>query len=125
MKYDLLLTGGEVIDPSAGLRGVMDVGIAGGKIAAIAPSLAANEARRTISVKGRLVTPGLVDIHAHVFVNAHDMGSHTDDCCRATMRGDQRVSRHYYDLHRLVTAPVGAAAVAPAAKARDRYVRVR
>jgi dihydroorotase len=84
MKYDLLLTGGEVIDPSAGLSGVMDVAIAGGKIAAVAPSLPSSEARRTISVKGRLVTPGLVDIHAHVFVNAHDMGSHTDDCCRAS-----------------------------------------
>jgi dihydroorotase len=84
MKYDLLLTGGEVIDPSAGLHGLMDIGITGGKIAAVAPSLPANQARRTISVKGHLVTPGLVDIHAHVFVNAHDMGSHTDDCCRSS-----------------------------------------
>src|SRR4029079_11749780 len=82
MKYDLLLSGGEVMDPSAGLRGVMDIGIAGGKIAAVAPSLPANEALRTISAKGRLVTPGLVDIHAHVFVNAHDMGGHTDQFCR-------------------------------------------
>ena len=88
MKYDLPLTGGEVIDPSAGLRGVMDVAIACGKIAAIAPTLAANEARRTISVKGRLVTPGLVDIHPHVSANAHDLGSHTDDCCRAS--GERR-----------------------------------
>ena len=39
---------------------------------------------RTISAKGRLVTPGLVDIHAHVFVNAHDMGGHTDRFCRAS-----------------------------------------
>ncbi len=84
MKYDLLLTGGEVIDPGAGLRGVMDIAIAGGKIAAIAPSLPANEALRTISAKDRLVTPGLVDIHAHVFVNAHDMGGHTDQCCRTS-----------------------------------------
>jgi dihydroorotase len=82
MKYDLLLTGGEVIDPAAGLRGVMDVGIAGGKIVAVAPNLPTNEARRSISAKGRLVTPGLVDMHAHVFVNAHDMGGCTDDCCR-------------------------------------------
>ena len=82
MKYDLLLTGGDVIDPSAGLRGVMDVGIAGGKIVAVAANLPVNEARRTISAKGRLVTPGLVDMHAHVFVNAHDMGGCTDDCCR-------------------------------------------
>ena len=74
MRYDLMLTGGEVLDPAAGLREVMDIGIAGGKIVAVAPSLPANEARRTISAKGRLVTPGLVDMHAHVFVNAHDMG---------------------------------------------------
>lgn len=82
MKYDLMLTGGDVIDPEAGLRGVMDIGVAGGKIVAVAPSLPQNEARRTISAKGFLVTPGLVDMHAHVFVNAHDMGIHTDMCCR-------------------------------------------
>ncbi|MGE0417816.1 MAG: amidohydrolase/deacetylase family metallohydrolase [Acetobacteraceae bacterium] len=82
MKYDLMLTGGDVVDPEAGLRGVMDIGIAGGKIVAVAPSLPQNEARRTISAKGFLVTPGLVDMHAHVFVNAHDMGIHTDMCCR-------------------------------------------
>lgn len=84
MKYDLLLTGGEVLDPAAGLRGVMDIGIAGGKIVAVAPSLPATEARRTIGAKGRLVTPGLVDIHAHIFVNAHDMASDTDRFCRAS-----------------------------------------
>ncbi len=84
MTYDLLLTGGEVLDPGAGLRGVMDVGIAGGRIVAVAPSLPAGEARRTISARGRLVTPGLVDIHAHVFVNAHDMGGETDRFCRAS-----------------------------------------
>ena len=84
MTFDLLLTGGEVIDPSAGLRGIMDVGIAGGKIAAVAPSLPAGGARRSVSVKGLLVTPGLVDMHAHVFVNAHDMGGRTDHICRAS-----------------------------------------
>jgi dihydroorotase len=52
MKYDLLLTGGEVVDPAAGLRGVMDIGIAGGKIVAVEPSLAAAQARRTIGAKG-------------------------------------------------------------------------
>jgi len=81
MQYDLLLTGGEVIDPSAGLRGVMDVAIAGGKIIAVAPSLPESQAKRTISAKGRLVMPGLVDMHAHVLVNGHDMGIHTDHCC--------------------------------------------
>jgi dihydroorotase len=84
MQYDLLLTDGEVLDPTAGLKGRMDVGIAGGKIVAVGADLPRDEARRTLSVKGRLVTPGLVDIHAHVFVNAHDMGGHTDRFCRAS-----------------------------------------
>ena len=84
MQYDLLLTGGEVLDPAAGLRGRMDVGIAGGKIVEVGPFLPYEQARRTISAKGRLVTPGLVDLHAHVFVNAHDMGANTDRFCRAS-----------------------------------------
>ncbi len=84
MHYDLLVTGGEVIDPSAGLRGVMDVAIAGGKIAAVAPSIDAKLALRTISAKGRLVMPSLVDMHAHVLVNGYDMGVNTDSCCRAS-----------------------------------------
>ena len=81
MQYDLLVTGGDVMDPSAGLRGIMDIAISGGKIAAVAPSIPASQARRTISAKGRLVTPGLVDMHAHVFVNGHDMGHQTDHFC--------------------------------------------
>jgi len=84
MHYDLLLTGGEVLDPGAGLRGLMDVAIAGGKIVAVGAALPHDQALRTISVKGRLVTPGLVDLHAHVFVNAHDMGANTDRFCRAS-----------------------------------------
>jgi dihydroorotase len=84
MKYDLLLTDGDVLDPAGGLKGRMDVGIAGGKIVEVAANLPHKEARRTISAKGRLVTPGLIDIHAHVFVNAHDMGHRTDHFCRAS-----------------------------------------
>ena len=84
MKYDLLIQHGEVIDRGAGLHRKLDVAISGGKIAAVAPSLPESEARRTISAKGLLVTPGLIDIHAHVFVNAHDMGGHTDHFCRST-----------------------------------------
>ena len=82
MKYDLLIQHGEVLDPGAGLRGKLDVAISGGKIVDVAPSLSENEARRTISARGLYVTPGLIDIHAHVFVNAHDMGGHTDQYCR-------------------------------------------
>src|SRR4029077_1437642 len=84
MKYDLLIQHGEVIDPAAGLKGQLDVGISGGKIVEVARSLPTSEARRTISAKGLLVSRGLIDIHAHVFVNAHDMGGHTDHFCRST-----------------------------------------
>jgi dihydroorotase len=84
MKYDLLIQHGEVLDPAAGLRGQLDVAVSGGKIVEVAPSLLAKEARRTISARGLLVTPGLIDIHAHIFVNAHDMGGHTDHFCRAS-----------------------------------------
>jgi dihydroorotase len=82
MKYDLLIQHGEVVDPGAGLKGALDVGIAGGKIVEVGPSLPANEARQTISAKGLLVTPGLIDIHAHIFVNASEMGGQTDHFCR-------------------------------------------
>jgi dihydroorotase len=84
MKYDLLIRRGEVVDPGAGLKGRLDVAISGGKIVAVAPAIAEDEAHRTISAKGLLVTAGLIDIHAHVFVNAHDMGGHTDHFCRAS-----------------------------------------
>lgn len=80
MQYDLLVSGGEVVDPGAGLRGIMDVAVSGGKIVAVGPSLPGS-AKQTINAKGLLVLPGLVDIHAHVLVNGHDMGIHTDDCC--------------------------------------------
>jgi dihydroorotase len=84
MKYDLLIRDGEVIDPGGGLRGRLDVGVAGGKIVEVAPSLREDEARRTISAKDRLVTPGLVDVHAHIFVNCSDMGENTDRLCNSS-----------------------------------------
>src|SRR5947208_3105752 len=84
MKYDLLVTDGEVLDPAAGLKGQLDVAISGGKIVEVAASLPKNEARRTISARGLLVTPGLVDIHANIFVYDHDMGGHPDRFCSAS-----------------------------------------
>jgi len=65
--YDLVLKGGRVLDPSSGLDGVMDVAVAGAKIARVAPGIPATEAARVIDVAGKIVTPGLIDVHAHVF----------------------------------------------------------
>lgn len=66
-RYDLLLKQGHVIDPANRIDGVMDVAVAGGKIARVAPDIPSSEARKTIDMKGLYVTPGLIDLHAHVF----------------------------------------------------------
>jgi dihydroorotase len=65
--YELLLKGGHVLDSKNRINGVMDVAVAGGKIAAVAKSIPADQAQRVVNATGLYVTPGLVDMHAHVF----------------------------------------------------------
>ena len=67
MVYDLLVKGGEVLDPGQGLRGVMDVAVAGDRIAAIEEGLMPEDAAEVIDARGKLVTPGLIDLHTHVY----------------------------------------------------------
>ncbi|MCX6625935.1 MAG: amidohydrolase/deacetylase family metallohydrolase, partial [Acidobacteria bacterium] len=67
VHYDLLLKGGHVIDPKNGISRVLDVAIAGGKIARVAPDIGPGDATRVADVAGLYVTPGLIDIHAHVY----------------------------------------------------------
>ena len=67
-RYDLLLKGGHVIDPKNGIDRVMDVAIAGGKIAAVSGGINSRDAKQTVDVAGLYVTPGLVDIHVHVYL---------------------------------------------------------
>ncbi len=66
--YDLVLKHGHVIDPKNGVDRVADVAISGGKIARVGSDIGANEAKKTVDVTGLLVTPGLVDIHVHVYL---------------------------------------------------------
>jgi dihydroorotase len=66
-QYDLVLKGGRVIDPKNNLDAVRDVAIRDGKVAAVEPNVNAVDARKTIDVRGLLITPGLVDLHTHVF----------------------------------------------------------
>jgi dihydroorotase len=65
--YDVLLKGGHVIDAKNRISAMRDVAIKDGKVAAVAASIPAAQARKTISVTGLYVVPGLIDIHAHVF----------------------------------------------------------
>ena len=64
--YDLLLRGGHVIDPAPGLDGVADIAVKDGRIAAVGRNLP-GPARETIDVAGRLVLPGMIDTHAHIY----------------------------------------------------------
>ena len=67
LKFDLVITGGEVLDPSQQLRGRRDIGIKHGQIAAVAPGIAADRSPARIDAAGKLVTPGLIDLHAHYY----------------------------------------------------------
>ena len=78
-KYDLLLKGGHVIDPRNGISAVRDVAIADGKIAAVAPAIAPAEAFKVVDASGLYVTPGLVDIHVHVYAGTGERGSYAGD----------------------------------------------
>ena len=66
-RYDLVLRGGRVIDPAQGLDGIYDVGIRDGKIGAVLPSIDASDALHSLDLRDRLVVPGLIDTHAHVY----------------------------------------------------------
>ena len=67
MRYDVLIHGGEVVDPGAGHEGRLDVAIERDRIAAVDHDIPAESAFRVIDASGHIVTPGLVDLHTHVF----------------------------------------------------------
>ena len=78
-KYDLLLRGGHLIDPKNGIDGARDLAIAGGKVAAVAAKIDPAEAFKTIDVSGLYVTPGLIDIHVHVYTGTGEKNSYAGD----------------------------------------------
>lgn len=82
-RYDLLLKGGHVIDAKNKISAIRDVAIAGGRIAAVAENIPASDARRTIDVSSLYVTPGLVDMHEHVFSGSVNREYTGENCVRA------------------------------------------
>ena len=75
---DLLLKGGEVIDPSQDIRAKLDVAVTDGVISAVAPDLDPSSAARVINVDGNIVVPGMIDLHTHVYEGINQNGINPD-----------------------------------------------
>ena len=107
--YDLIVKGGRVIDPSVGLDGIRDVAISGGRIVAVEAGIT-GDANETIDAGGKIVAPGLIDIHTHAgrgkdspalaledgvtgFVDAGSGGPDNIDEIAAVVRGGPQIGR--------------------------------
>ena len=82
--YDLLLTGGTVLNPATKLNQILDVGVAGNRVAAIGAALPRADAKKVLDVAGCYVTPGLIDFHVHSYWGVNPYGCDLDDLCLAT-----------------------------------------
>jgi dihydroorotase len=84
MRFDLVVRGGEVVDPGSGLLGRMDVGIRDGVIAAVDRDLPTEDVGTTLDASGQIVTPGLFDLHTHVYWGATYWGIEPDPVAART-----------------------------------------
>ena len=82
-RYDLLLRGGRVIDPASKTSAALDVAVRAGRIARVAPSIPPSDAREVIDAAGCLVTPGLIDMHVHVYDGVAPISVPADAHCIA------------------------------------------
>lgn len=103
MKCDILIRGGEVIDPSQNLRGIRDVAVDNGRILSIADRIADAEPKYTIDARGLYVVPGLIDLHVHVYPHS-PFGLEPDPLCAAggvtTMLDTGTAGSYQFDIFR-------------------------
>jgi dihydroorotase len=82
--FDLLLTGGTVLNPATNLNERLDVGVTGDRVTAIQANLPRANAKKTLDVTGCYVTPGLIDFHVHSYWGVNPYGCNLDALCLAT-----------------------------------------
>lgn len=80
MAFDLLLQGGHLIDPQNKIDQPMDLAITSGKIVAVQPNLPVEQAAKVVDVSGLIITPGLIDIHCHLYATPGVRGACAGDC---------------------------------------------
>jgi dihydroorotase len=84
MAYDLILKGGHVIDPSQKIDTIADVAFTAGKVAAVGKDLKGEAKTVTRDVKGKIVSPGLIDLHTHVYWGGTSLGIDAEEFCRTS-----------------------------------------
>ena len=84
MPFDLVLRGGRVVDPSQKLDAVTDIAFAGGKVAMIGSELKADPGTDVRDVSDYIVTPGLIDLHTHVYWGGTSLGIDAEEFCRTS-----------------------------------------
>src|SRR5258708_36949913 len=106
---DLVLKGGRIVDPSQALDKVTDIAFAGGKVAAIGDGLTGKDTR---DVAGKIVSPGLIDLHTHVYWGGTSLGVEAELLARTggvtTVRHAGRPGPgkfHRFSKHRTQTSP--------------------
>ncbi len=82
-RYDLVVKGGRLVDPSQGISGPRDIAVSGTKVARIAAEIPASEGLYVLDAGGKIVTPGLIDIHVHVYDGVAPLGIPADPNCIA------------------------------------------
>ena len=107
MAYDVLIKGGRVIDPASQTDRPLDVAIQGGRIAKVATDIDAAEAARWVDARGKLVVPGLIDVHAHIFEHGSSNGLDPDlagvrSGVTTIVDGGSAGSSNYAGFHNLV-----------------------
>jgi len=83
-NFDLMLTGGTVLNPATGLNRKLDVGVAHGRVAAVESDLPVTNAKEVLDASGCYVTPGLIDFHVHSYWGVNPYGCNLDALCLAT-----------------------------------------